>query len=293
MLLTMSIAIFTLIAGTIGNLDKYVGCQTPFKRIFKYWEYLDKYFIEADQLLCSEKCRCTFTDVAEKLYKNDPTTKNVYNTYKLVDDKTVEISELGKDKGTRKIQNCQKDVLTTLKDNQEKYLDSHNNKIKKFKQDKFHKFWEYIENKFECTGFCATVYVPNPELTDTTNSPTQVPMIKYLFSNVNKGPVKNRGCMQPLLKYVSDLLISFGSLSLFASILQLVLLTFGVSMFKLLSFMENPPAAGQPSQSEQMGIIGGDEQKNLKVNEEEERHKNHGEEVIRENNNLQQREENN
>ena len=288
MLLTMSIAIFTLIAGTIGNLDKYVGCQTPYKRIFKYWEYLDKYFIEADQLLCSEQCPCTFTDVAAKLYENDPTTKNVFKTYEY---ETQEISKLGKDKGTRKIQNCPEGVLTKLKDRQEKYLDLHNNKIKKFKQDKFHKFWEYIENKFECTGFCATVYVPDPELTN--NPLKQVPMIKYLFSNVNKGPVKNRGCMQPLLKYVSDLLISFGSLSLFASILQLVLLTFGVSMFKLLSFMENPPAAGQPSQSEQMGIIGGDEQKNLKVNEEEERHKNHGEEVIRDNNNLQQREENN
>ena len=292
MLLTMSIAIFTLIAGTIGNLDKYVGCQTPYKRMFKYWEYLDRYFIEADQLLCSGRCPCTFTDVAAKLYENDPTTKNVFTTYKLVDDKPVEISKLGKDKGTRKIQNCPKDVLTTLKDNQEQYLDLHNNKIKKFKQDKFHKFWEYIENKFECTGFCATVYVPNPELTGSTNPLNQVPMIKYLFSNVNKGPVKNRGCMQPLLKYVSDLLISFGSLSLFASILQLILLTFGVSMFKLLSFMENAPV-GQPSQSEQMGIIGGDEQKNLKVNEEEERHKNQGEEVIRENNNLRQREENN
>ena len=289
MLLTMSIAIFTLIAGTIGNLDKYVGCQTPYKRMFKYWEYLDKYFREADQLLCSERCPCTFTDVAAKLYENDPTTKNVFSSYNF---SRVEISKLGKDKGTRKIQNCPKDVLTTLKDNQEKYLDSHKNKIKKFKQDKFHKFWEYIENKFECTGFCATVYVPNPELTDVSISPNQVPMIKYLFSNVNKGPVKNRGCMQPLLKYVSDLLISFGSLSLFASILQLVLLTFGVSMFKLLSFMENPPAAGQPSQSEQMGIIGGDEQKNLKVNEEE-RNKNQAEEVIRDNNNLRQREENN
>ena len=290
MLLTMSIAIFTLIAGTIGNLDKYVGCQTPYKRIFKYWEYLDKYFIEADQLLCSKNCPCTFTDVAAKLYKNDPTTKNVFSTYEY---EIQDISKLGKDKGTRKIQNCPKEELTKLKSNQEKYFESHKNKIKKFKQDKFHKFWEYIENKFECTGFCATVYVPNPELTDVSISPNQVPMIKYLFSNVNKGPVKNRGCMQPLLKYVSDLLISFGSLSLFASILQLVLLTFGVSMFKLLSFMENPPAAGQPSQSEQMGIIGGDEQKKLKVNEEEERNKNQAEEVIRDNNNLRQREENN
>ena len=103
MLLTMSIAIFTLIAGTIGNLDKYVGCQTPYKRIFKYWEYLDKYFIEADQLLCSEQCPCTFTDVAAKLYQNDPTTKNVFNTY-TPDGEFIEIRKLGKDKGTRKIQ---------------------------------------------------------------------------------------------------------------------------------------------------------------------------------------------
>ena len=276
----MSIAIFTLIAGTIGNLDKYVGCQTPYKRMFKYWEYLDNYFILADQLLCSDECKCSFTDVAKKLYQNDPITKEVFGSYQLDGDHTI--NSLGKNKGTKRIQDCSAEVRKKLKDKQESYLSLHKNKIKKFKPDKFHKFWEYIENKFECTGFCATVYVPNPGVSDTSKLPNQIPMIKYLFSNVNKGPVKNRGCMQPLLKYVSDLLISFGSLSLFASILQLILLTFGVSMFKLISFMENPPVGQQPSQSEQM---------KLKVNEEEERNKNQGEEIIRDNNNLKQEEE--
>ena len=204
MLLTMSIAIFTLVAGTIGNLDKYVGCQTPYQRMFKYWEYLDNYFKEADKVLCSEKCPCSFTDVATKLYQNNPITKEVFTSYYVTDGEQRSISD--KSEGTKRIQDCPGDVINGLKTTQIDYLKLHQNKIKNFKPDKFHKFWEYIEKKFECTGFCATIYTPDPDRTSTgSNLPRQIPMVKYLFSDVNKGPVKNRGCMQPLLKYVSDL----------------------------------------------------------------------------------------
>ena len=251
------------------------------------WENMDTYLHNVDKALCSNDCPCSINGGIS--FSEDPEYGDEYKKWV-----TTNVSY-----GAVSFKQCSRAVKqevydVTKKDNSNFDTDG------SFNMEEFAEYMGRIEERFKCVGWCNTKYPSTNNTNNETESNindndndnvTEVNMIKYLFSNVNKGPVKNRGCMQPLLKYVSDLLISFGSLSLFASILQLVLLTFGVSMFKLLSFMENPPA-GQPSQSEQMGIIGGDEQKNLKVNEEE-RNKNQAEEVIRDNNNLRQREENN
>ena len=37
-MLTMAVSFFTLIAGSVGKIDKYIGCQSKFKGIFKYWD---------------------------------------------------------------------------------------------------------------------------------------------------------------------------------------------------------------------------------------------------------------
>ena len=63
----------------------------------------------------------------------------------------------------------------------------------------FNRFWEHIENKFDCTGFCSTVYqLTAKDLSDyhSTTSisqfPLQVPMFRYLFSDdKNDNPYRN------------------------------------------------------------------------------------------------------
>ena len=67
----MSISFFTLIAGSTGKLNKYVGCQTEFKGILKYWDDIDIYLQKIDQLFCNDNeraengCQCVINEYTE------------------------------------------------------------------------------------------------------------------------------------------------------------------------------------------------------------------------------------
>lgn len=228
----MSVSFFTLIAGSIGKIDKYIGCQTKFKGIFKYWDEIDQYIIAADTALCGANCPCDMSKYSIQMYKNNPITKEMFNAYFNI--KENDIKDISSD-SMIKIQSCAD--KTTLRSNfklklKEKNIDGFNGKI-------FEGFWEHIENKFECTGFCRTIYEPdNTSLgyyqapNTLTNAPKQRELIKYIFSDVNKGMPKHRGCMIQIMKWLPKMLISFGSFALFASIVQICLLVLALMLLR-------------------------------------------------------------
>ena len=228
----MSVSFFTLIAGSIGKIDKYIGCQTKFKGIFKYWDEIDQYIIAADTALCGANCPCDMSKYSIQMYKNNPITKEMFNAYFNI--KENDIKDISSD-SMIKIQSCAD--KTTLRSNfksklKEKNIDGFNGKI-------FEGFWEHIENKFECTGFCRTIYEPDSaspgyyQAPNTlTNAPKQRELIKYIFSDVNKGMPKHRGCMIQIMKWLPRMLISFGSFALFASIVQICLLVLALMLLR-------------------------------------------------------------
>ena len=76
--------------------------------------------------------------------------------------------------------------------------------------------------KFECNGFCSTIYEDNDK---------QRVMIKYLFRDVNIGYPKQRGCMIPFMKWIKKMLLSFGVLTLLSGLIQIAMFGCGVSLF--------------------------------------------------------------
>ena len=83
MLFTLSVSIFSLVAGSIGNVDEYVGCQKKFKGLFKYWNSIDKLMIDIDKTLCSDNCLCYITPYTKGLYHTDGVYRNIFdNTVK-------------------------------------------------------------------------------------------------------------------------------------------------------------------------------------------------------------------
>ena len=80
-MLTMAVSFFTLIAGSVGKIDKYIGCQSKFKGIFKYWDEIDQYIIAADTALCGKNCPCDMSKYSIQMYKNNPITKEMFNAY--------------------------------------------------------------------------------------------------------------------------------------------------------------------------------------------------------------------
>ena len=235
----MSISFFTLIAGSTGKLNKYVGCQTEFKGILKYWDDIDNYLQTVDKYFCKEKkdsndisCQCTLTKYTDKIFKDDPIIGPLYKSlYR--DNKEIEVVDINAyDRDTAKYswRKCSQIVLK----NGTYGIVMRN--IGDFQPKIFNRFWEHIENKFDCTGFCSTVYqrdtsFPNTKPDDKFNeAPRQIPMFKYLFSDINRGIPKHRGCMKPIMDWLPKMLISFGSFALFAALVQFALFCLSISL---------------------------------------------------------------
>jgi hypothetical protein len=90
---------------------------------------------------------------------------------------------------------------------------------------KFAQYWKNIEKRFNCVGFCQTSYY-----SERLNK--NVPFTKYLFSDFKRGPVKHKGCFRLLMNWVIKALISFGSLGIAGSLIQILIVFAGINMLK-------------------------------------------------------------
>ena len=267
---TMSISFFTLIAGSTGKLEKYVGCQTKMKGIFKYWDEIDNYLQLIDKNFCSTKTKCIINKYTEQIFKKDPIINPIYNL--LYNGSEVEVREIGNVSDDDYIswrsrtKSEQASIVNSANLPTMKGLDVGN-----FNPRIFNRFWEHIENKFDCTGFCSTVYQLTQQVlsdyhsTITSTYPLQVPMFKYLFSDINRGIPKHIGCMRPLMKWLPKMLISFGTFALFAALVQLML------FFLSIQLISNPTEGGaneKPPSSSQ--VYQKEENKNLTEEEKKE-----------------------
>jgi len=156
--------------------------------------------MEADKLLCSEKCPCEDNKINEYMYMSDPLAYDIYK----------------------------KLILTSNNNNIQDCKESYNsipstNKIKVNK--KFADYWKNIEKRFNCVGFCQTSYY-------STVFNKTIPFTKYLFSDFGRGPIKHRGCFRLLMNWIIKALISFGSLGIAGSLIQILIVFIGINMLK-------------------------------------------------------------
>lgn len=136
------------------------------------------------------------------MYKSDPLAHEIYKKLKIENDSN-----------NNKVQDCNKEYLNIKS----------TNKIKINK--KFAQYWKNIEKRFNCVGFCQTSYYSD-DLKGT------VPFTKYLFSDFTRGPIKHKGCFRLLMNWIIKALISFGSLGIAGSLIQICIVFIGINMLK-------------------------------------------------------------
>lgn len=90
------------------------------------------------------------------------------------------------------------------------------------KMNDFMTFWGRIEKKFDCNGWCESSY--------TGEDGKYHIMTKYLFSDVNKGVVRNRGCMHRLIDWLPKVINTFGSVLLIIGVILIFVFAMGVSL---------------------------------------------------------------
>ena len=237
---------FSIICSIIKKNNETLNCNKSLKGFFTQFYYLDDYFHIVDYNLCSENCLCV-TNNPEIYYSLSEGNydKNIIYNERLSDDYII------------KFQKC--DI--SLQNNINKYFDYSEsyNKIGSVNIKRFYKYWNNIENKFKCIGWCKLNYE------NTTNHN----MKKYLFSNINKGII-NESCMEKVTNWISKMILSFGIILYISWFLMVASYVFGFMLCFDLVFEgpnvriitnenenENSVEKGEIKQGSQNGLIKG------------------------------------
>ena len=207
-LFTWSIGIFSCIGGTIYN-KKYhqLGCKSKLTGVLEMYNNIDNYFIYADSLLCSEQCKCKFSESIKDLYLNNIYSPGSYSAFKSWDFTFKKIT----DKGNFNFwDNCS---ITVKEEVRNRYLETKNSLSYRINFEEFANYWKNIEEKFNCTGWCQTNYIDPYTLKEKK-------MLKFIFSDINYGIPKYPGCINRLTNWLPSMVGATGGCLIVSAFVQ-------------------------------------------------------------------------
>ena len=230
--------IIIIVSGNISKNQLTKTCQKDLKGIFKHFLLLDDYFKLIDNYLCSDECPCYFNKNSTYEKFKNPQLNNVNS--ELIDsinfNKNVNLIdnnyyyEFNFNNCSEKVKEKAFIKFILHSEENRKYFENINH-------EKFFKFWRKIENKFKCSGWCNTPYINHDinldelEKNDEKNNENERFIIKFLFSNINKGIVPNIGCMNKLTDWLPKYIYAFGSLLIVSSIVIGITVVFDFSLY--------------------------------------------------------------
>ena len=215
-LFTIAIAIFAIVAGAVSKSELTKSCQRDYKGIFEKFKYLDDFIHLADETLCSEKCKCFFSNYSAVEDFTD--FYNAHNDYDMTTN--LQISDTLEGNAVN-FANCSLEAKSEAY-GVFKYIDKTGN----IDINDFNEFWGRIEKKFKCNGWCEVNYV-----SQLYNKGTKRKMIKYVFSDVSGGVVNNSGCMHRMVDWLPKVINTYGAVLLIISVIMIVNFVFVASLF--------------------------------------------------------------
>ena len=220
------VSIFSLIGAQRHRNEKTDLCEEQLSGFFSHFLVLDDYFHIVDNFLCSESCECVFSN---KSAYQEFSTINIANPEpQIVSDQWqymknhVIYNKKGNKTRAYSFSQCSDDIQALAKSYFIDEIIAKNN-TDVFEINNFYNYWKRIEEKFKCTGWCNNKYL------DTNNEERIV--AKYLFSNIDGGIVKNRGCMKILSSWLTKIINGFGSTLLCAGFFMLFPLIFSICLY--------------------------------------------------------------
>ena len=220
------VSIFSLIGAQRYRNEKTDLCEEQLSGFFSHFLVLDDYFHIVDNFLCSESCECVFSN---KSAYQEFSTINIANPEpQIVSDQWqymknhVIYNKKGNKTRAYSFSQCSDDIQALAKSYFIDEIIAKNN-TDVFEINNFYNYWKRIEEKFKCTGWCNNKYL------DINNEERIV--AKYLFSNIDGGIVKNRGCMKILSSWLTKIINGFGSTLLCAGFFMLFPLIFSICLY--------------------------------------------------------------
>lgn len=204
----IAIGVFALVAYRVNFFNTFLSCNSGYDGVLALWNGVDTYLQHANNALCSPNCPCHFTNTSGFL--SNINIAPYYDTWNKTNDPAGSIA----------FPNCSETVKVKALELTRKE-DSNLEPMGTFDPDKFAGYMGFVENFFDCTGWCNTTYY------DTLNNKTEV-FYKYLFSDINRGPPVHTGCLMPMVNWLLPYLGAWGSLTIALSILQLIVFAFTI-----------------------------------------------------------------
>jgi len=215
---TGAIAILALVGGSVGTLEKYVGCNSKYTGVLNAWNYIDTYLQRVDANFCTDSCPGYFKTPLD--YTSNANAAVYFNLWT----KSFDEADLTNGLAATHFQNC---TAAVQQNAVAEFVTARNNaeETKGFKSDVFADYWAFIENEFECTGWCTTTYEKT-----VLGVPTTFGMYKYLFSGLGRGVPKNIGCLTTIAQWLPPYLNAFGSIAIVVTVLEAIVFALALSL---------------------------------------------------------------
>lgn len=205
LLFSWAIGIFASIGGTIYyKTNNYLGCESELTGVLEMWKNVDDYLIYVDSLFCSPMCPCTIIEDLRTKYKEHYLFYEYSNT--LVDDGTKNTPF------TFNFKNCSWAVRNEAF---KRYMETQGATNHYIEPNKFADYWSGLEQRFNCTGWCKTTYI-NPY------TYSKGVMIKYVFSDINRGIPEYPGCLNQIINWLPSLMGAIGGCLIISALLQTI-----------------------------------------------------------------------
>ena len=199
-------AVISIMGGRIKHKHNgSLGCQTELTGVLQIFENIDIYLMYVNSLFCGANCKCKFSDdnsIKKNIFLNDEIYKEFKND---------------ENKGENDIVKFQ-DCHNLIKDEaRNRYLEHPKAAKYPIDTEKFQKYFKKLEKRFKCTGWCKTAY-KDPYTLDNRY------IVKYLFSDVEKGLPHHIGCMNKISSWLPHYVMTIGIFMLIASFFETICL---------------------------------------------------------------------
>ena len=203
-------AVISIMGGRIKHKHHGIlGCQTELTGVLQIFENIDIYLMYVNSLFCGPKCKCKikeFDDYESYIFLNE----DLNNEFKSNNNYIFHA-----DNGKNRFQDCEKEIKEEARN---RYLEHPKAAKYPIDTEKFQKYYKKLEKKFKCSGWCKTAY-KDPYSMDNNRF-----MIKYLFSDTEKGLPHHVGCMNKISSWLPHFVMSTGILMLIASFFETICL---------------------------------------------------------------------
>ena len=208
--------------------DSILNCNNELIGVFNIWNNIDIYLHYADSIYCSDSCRCHMNTDTIKSFKENVSTLHVLDAWKY-EENTYDSNNVSSFTFKDCPQFAKDEVNSRYTEHIKRYRNNNNNW---FDENKFAKYWEYIERKFECSGWCEVKYSDPYTLKEKQ-------MYKYIYRDINNGIVKHLGCVHRIMKWVPKMLGAFSGCILICAFLQAVTFVLTIVIYTKSPYVSN------------------------------------------------------